>query len=114
MKWVLIGIIHLYRRSPARFKRTCLFRSTCSAHVLQTTRASGFWAGLRSLRLRIRQCRAGYVIYFDNDKNHWAVRLANGSVANRDELADFILAPVLNFLACEAGVSVKPGAQATG
>ena len=97
MKWVLIGVIHLYRRLPPRFKRTCLFRNTCSSHVLQTTRASGFRAGLRSLRLRVLQCRPGYVIYFDNDKNHWAVRLANGSVANREELADLILASTLEL-----------------
>ena len=97
MKWVLIGVIHLYRRLPPSFKRTCLFKNTCSAHVLHTTHASGFWMGLRSLRLRMLKCRPGYVIYFDHDKNHWAVRFANGSVANRDELADFILAPTLEL-----------------
>jgi uncharacterized protein len=98
MKWVLIGVIHLYRQLPPFFKRKCLFKNTCSSHVLQTTRASGFYMGLRSLRLRMFQCRPGYVVFFDNEKQHWAVRFANGSVANSDELADFILAPTLELM----------------
>ena len=97
MKWVLIGLIHLYRRLPPFFKRKCLFKITCSSHVLEMTRASGFWCGLCSLRLRMFQCRPGYVIFFDNEKQHWAVRFANGSVANSEEVADFILAPTLEL-----------------
>lgn len=41
------------------------------------------------------QCRSGYVVSFDETVKGWIVRFANGSVANRSELADFVLAPYL-------------------
>jgi uncharacterized protein len=106
MKWTLIGVIHLYRRLPPSFKRKCLFKETCSSHVLRMTRASGFCVGLRSLRLRILQCRPGYVVFFDNDENHWAVRFADGSTANRDQLADFVLALTLDLKPATIRVTV--------
>lgn len=94
MRWLLIGVIHLYRRLPPFFKRKCLFKETCSAHVLRLTRQSGFLVGLRTLKIRMMQCRPGYVVFFDPDLQHWGVRFANASVAKRDELADFVFAPV--------------------
>jgi hypothetical protein len=61
------------------------------------TRESGFWAGMRCLRVRMSQCQSGYVVVFDNGIKHWTVHFANGSVANRGELADFVLAPYKSF-----------------
>ena len=98
MKWLLIGVILLYRRLPRRLKRKCLFKETCSAHVLRMTRESGFRVGMRNLWLRMTQCCPGYVVLFDGDVKHWVVRFANGSVASRDEVADFVLAPYMNFV----------------
>lgn len=43
------------------------------------------------------QCRTGYVVLFDGDVKHWVVRFANGSIAGRAEVADFVLAPYMNF-----------------
>ena len=97
MKWLLIAVIHLYRRLPPRFKRKCLFKETCSSHVLRMTRQSGLRAGVRNLMLRVSQCRAGYAVLFDGDLKHWVVRFANGSVGGRDEVADFVLAPYKRF-----------------
>lgn len=100
MKWLLISVIHIYRWLPRCFKRTCLFKETCSAHVLRLTRESGFWAGVRSLRSRMLQCRTGYVVLFDGNVSDWVVRLANGSVASRDELADSVIEPYMGFSLC--------------
>jgi uncharacterized protein len=97
MKWVLISVILLYRRLPSFVKRKCLFKETCSAHVLRLTRESGFGVGMRALRVRMLQCRSGYVVFFDVNIKHWIVRFANGSVANRDELAEFVLSPYLTL-----------------
>jgi len=97
MKWLLIGVIHLYRSLPHCFKRKCLFKETCSLHVLRMTRESGFRMGIRNLRIRMAQCRTGYVVLFDGDVKHWVVRFANGSIAGRAEVADFVLAPYMNF-----------------
>lgn len=93
MKWFLLGAISLYRRLPARFKRQCLFRETCSSFVARVARESGFWPGLRALRTRVSQCRPGYLVYFDNEVKGWHVRFKNGSVSNSSHLADFVLNP---------------------
>lgn len=97
MKWLLIRVIHLYRRLPPFFKRKCLFKETCSSHVLRMTRESGFWVGVRTLRGRMLRCRRGYLVFYDGNIKHWAVRFANGSVANRGETADFVLAPYMSL-----------------
>lgn len=93
MKWFLLGAISLYRRLPARFKRQCLFRETCSSVVARVARESGFWPGLRALRIRVSQCQPGYQVYFDNEVKGWQVRFANGSVSNSSHVADFVLSP---------------------
>jgi putative component of membrane protein insertase Oxa1/YidC/SpoIIIJ protein YidD len=97
MKWFLIAVIHFYRRLPSFFKRKCLFKENCSSYVLRMTGESGFWVGVRTLRGRMLRCRPGYRISFDGTVKHWVVRFANGSVANRSELADFVLAPYLSL-----------------
>ena len=97
MKLLLIGVIRLYRALPRFLNRECLFKETCSSHVLRVTRESGFRAGVRSLKMRMLQCRPGYVVLFDGNTQQWTIHFANGSVAKRDELADFLLGPYLNF-----------------
>ena len=97
MKWLLISAIHLYKKLPRWFKRKCIFKETCSSHVLRMTRESGFRAGMRNLTIRMLQCRRGYVVLFDGNLKHWVVRFANGSVAGSGEVADFVLAPYTPF-----------------
>ena len=60
---------------------------------------------MRALRIRMLQCRSGYVVSFDENVKHWIVRFANGSVANGGELADFVLAPYVSLLAVNLGRS---------
>ena len=93
MKWFLIGTIYLYRCVPARFKRQCLFKETCSSYVARVARESGVWPGLRALRTRVSQCKPGYFVYFDNEVKSWHVRFANGSVSNSSHVAGFVLSP---------------------
>jgi putative component of membrane protein insertase Oxa1/YidC/SpoIIIJ protein YidD len=93
MKWFLIGAIYLYRCLPARFKRQCLFKETCSSLVTRVARESGLWLGLLALRTRVSQCRPGYLVYFDNEVDGWHVRFANGSVSKSSHIADFVLGP---------------------
>lgn len=97
MRWLLIRVIRLYRKLPGWFKRKCLFKETCSSHVLRVTRESGFWPGMRNLTIRMSQCRKGYVVLFDGNVKRWIVRFANGSVAGSNEVADFVLAPYTAF-----------------
>jgi len=93
MKWLLIGPIYLYRCLPAFFKRQCLFRETCLAHVLRITSESGLRVGLLALKKRVSQCRPRYSVFFDSDTNCWRVCFADGSVADSAQVAEFISAP---------------------
>lgn len=93
MKWFLLGAISFYRRLPARFKRQCLFKETCSSFVGRVTRESGFLSGWRALRTRGSQCKPGYLVFFDNASNSWQVRFVNGSVSSNSQVADFVFAP---------------------
>lgn len=97
MKWCLLGAIYLYRWLPARFKRQCLFKETCSSFVARVARESGFWPGLRALRTRVPQCRPGYFVYFDSEVKSWHVRFANGSVCDSTQVANFVLRPYRNL-----------------
>lgn len=83
----------MYRCLPAFFKRKCLFKETCSAHVLRIAYESGLRVGLLTLRERVSQCRPGYLVFFDAEINCWGVCFANGSVANSAQVADFVLEP---------------------
>jgi hypothetical protein len=97
MKWCLLGAIYLYRWLPARFKRQCLFKETCSSFVARVVRESGFWPGLRALRTRVSQCRPGYLVYFESEVMGWQVRFANGSVCDSTQVANFVLTPYRNL-----------------
>jgi putative component of membrane protein insertase Oxa1/YidC/SpoIIIJ protein YidD len=91
MKLLLLGVIYYYRWLPARFKRRCLFKETCSSFVERVAREAGFWPGLRALRTRVSQCKPGYLVYFDSEAKDWQVRFANGSISPSAHVADFVL-----------------------
>lgn len=91
MKWLLLAIIRGYKRLPNSLKRQCLFKEHCSSFVERATKEGGFGAGLKALRSRIRLCRPGYSVYFDNQSRDWRVSLADGSINDGSVLADFVL-----------------------
>ncbi len=74
MKWILIAIIRLYwLLAPQSIRERCIFRETCSRHVMRCTHERGVTGGWRALTLRMRQCRPGYVLLSAD------IRTANGS-----------------------------------
>jgi putative component of membrane protein insertase Oxa1/YidC/SpoIIIJ protein YidD len=105
MRWFLLGAIYFYRRLPARFKRHCLFKETCSLFVARVARESGFWPGLRALKTRVSQCRPGYQIYFESEAQRWQIRFKNGGVSRSSQLADFVMDPYRNLPAHTWAVS---------
>ncbi len=61
MKQLLTLTVVFYRWAIKPFyKRTCLFRVSCSEEVLNETRRLGFAAGMQVLNTRIKYCRPGY------------------------------------------------------
>lgn len=82
MKYLLLALIRLYWFIPKRFRRTCLFKETCSHHVFAVTKEKGFMSGLKALQRRIKQCRPGYSIYITDDEKQWVI-LSDNTVIER-------------------------------
>jgi len=93
MRWVLIGIVRLYRLFPDGPKRLCLFRETCSLFVLRAAREEGFIGGCRAIRHRFARCRPKYSVHYRYQSSDWEIEFANGEKAGSAELADFVLEP---------------------
>ena len=95
MKTLLLFAIRCYWRFfPKRWRRRCIFRTTCSHHIYNTTRTRGVGAGMWALIDRFRKCRPGYTVYSVGDSLR--VRLADGSSIDESEAASHVLAPYQN------------------
>ena len=84
MSWTLILAIRTYWAVwPARWRRSCLYRESCSRYVYRMAREEGLVGGLRALRARYRTCRPGYGILSRYGET-WLV-LADGSILSASE-----------------------------
>ncbi len=64
MKFLLLGVIRLYQTCcPNRFRRTCLYKESCSRYVYRVTKRYGFCKGVFALRYRMANCAPGYKLY---------------------------------------------------
>jgi putative component of membrane protein insertase Oxa1/YidC/SpoIIIJ protein YidD len=89
----LILAIRLYWAVwPPRWRRSCLYRESCSRYVYRAASEAGLAAGLRALRERFRSCRPGYGI-LRHGGEAWLV-LADGSVLSAGEASTAALPPV--------------------
>ncbi len=94
MKWLIIFTVSFYRRFvPEHLRRPCLFKETCSQHVLRVTREKGSGAGLKVLWLRFRRCRSGYHIGVAKDGAGLEVHLADGSTIPESEASPILISP---------------------
>jgi hypothetical protein len=60
---------------------------------MRAAEEGGLTAGCRALRRRFVRCRPRYSVRYDHSSLDWRVRLADGSDAGSDEVADFVLEP---------------------
>ncbi len=60
---------------------------------MRTAEEGGLAAGCRALGRRFAQCRPRYSVRYDHSSLDWRVRLADGSDAGSNEVADFVLEP---------------------
>lgn len=94
LRWMLIGMLCLYRRIPQRWKkRRCLFQETCSTLALRTAREEGVLACHRAMRRRFAVCRPRYFVFYSSTSGQWQVKLADGTVIHENEVAAFVLEP---------------------
>lgn len=85
MKYLLLVVIQLYWRIiPAKDRRICLFKESCSVHVYRITISNGLIAGIKALLVRHKQCRPQYVHISIEGKEF--VVLADNSLLERENL----------------------------
>lgn len=61
MKFLLTIPIKIYQRFyPLKLRGKCLFKESCSNHVLRVTNDDGLLKGIKSLTYRYRNCRPNY------------------------------------------------------
>ena len=92
MSWALLLAIRFYWAVwPARWRRSCLYRESCSRYVYRIAKEEGLVDGLRALRERSRTCRPGYGVVRHGGEA-WLV-LADGSVLSGGEASATALPP---------------------
>ena len=90
LKWVLLYAIRCYWwLMPLKWKRSCIFRMSCSNYVFNSTRDFGFVYGIMALKERWNKCRPGYHAELKNNK--LCLHLIDGSDVNDEEISEFIL-----------------------
>jgi hypothetical protein len=79
MRFIIIGLIRIYRQLISPERRRCLFRESCSAYVERSAREGGSLAAMRALVRRYRCCRPGYGFQFKAGTSNWELVCADGS-----------------------------------
>lgn len=90
-----LGVRFYWQWWPHRWKRSCLFRESCSQFVYRVAGESGSLAGLGAFWYRVRTCRPGYHLNVAGDQVELVLR--DGST-----LAESFMAPDLAMAARSA------------
>lgn len=89
MKLLLILMIQLYWAIiPKGKRRKCIFRTSCSQYVHQTTKSEGFYKGLMALMYRFHNCRSGFHLFEDPINGHKFMILPNAQIITEDEISE--------------------------
>ncbi len=85
MKQFLLFSIRCYwKLIPAKYRRQCIYRHSCSRYVFSVTEQNGFLAGIKALWFRYKNCRSGYVVLpIDNT---WILRTVTGELLEEKEI----------------------------
>ena len=76
---------------PEHKRRYCLFNISCSNYVYQQIENNGFCFGLMALKLRHKQCRGNYKVYYSTLKMDLVIELADGTIVERDLIKEEII-----------------------
>jgi len=88
MRRLFLSIVKIYWKLTKNRKHRCIFKESCSKHVYRITDQEGFLSGIRALKQRYRQCRPGYILFFDKIDKRVNVKLADDSVVDRSLLIE--------------------------
>jgi len=82
---LLINIIRLYQVFfPKKYRGKCLYKESCSNHVLRITRDKGLAKGLKALTYRYKNCRPNYYLTTDKSGNKLLITASNEVVEEKD------------------------------
>jgi hypothetical protein len=74
---------------PASLRRNCLFRETCSQHVLRISNEAGDLKAIKALFRRVRACRPGYRL--ELVEGDMRMVLVDGTIVHEYDIAPAIL-----------------------
>lgn len=92
MKLILKLVIHFYRWAVKPFyKRSCLFRVSCSQEVLNELEQGGYIAGITALKARFNYCRPGYIWSTNPDNGKIRLVFKDGKYLEESEISSELL-----------------------
>lgn len=90
--YLLLFPIRLYwLLLPAHRRRTCIFKKSCSHFVYDNTIKNGFFAGLRALWYRYKNCRSGYALFINSHSGKVEMILPGKDIIDSNEISDAVL-----------------------
>lgn len=99
MKALLLLLIRTYwTLIPKEKRRPCIFRITCSQYVYRKTKQDGLYEGLRALRYRFSNCRAGFHLFEHPIDTTTRMILPNGQVIPENEISERFIAKEQSIL----------------
>ncbi len=86
MKWTILFVIRLYWLIPKRYKRSCLFKVSCSNFVYKSAQERGFLCGISAYLTRKKQFRPGYQIIISKSIGN-QIKLVDGCFISENEVS---------------------------
>jgi putative component of membrane protein insertase Oxa1/YidC/SpoIIIJ protein YidD len=71
---------------PARLRRRCLFRESCSHYVFRLARTQGLVAGMKALRYRIDVCNGRSVLFTNPVTGQFNLQLTDGELLTEEHI----------------------------
>lgn len=88
MKYLLLFLIQIYwKLIPAKKRKACIFKVSCSNYVFNETNSDGFLIGMRALKYRFQNCRQGFEIFENPIDGSKQLILPKGEVLKEEEIA---------------------------
>ena len=86
MNKILLFCIKIYWLViPESFRRSCLFKESCSRYVYRITKENGFIEGVKAFKTRYKKCRPGSKWIKNEDSGSIDLHLVDGTILTENE-----------------------------
>jgi len=80
-------LIKLYwKLIPENKRRNCLFKESCSNHIMKIHNEKGSIAAIKAFYVRFKQCRPGYEIILSTSGELEGLKLCDGSYLDKENV----------------------------